>query len=203
MGAHPLKGKWLIHYYSDKLWQSACDLPEEEALAICERTGKRYLHCPETGKSLYYQARLHIEERDRTEHIARGGRVECQNPVYTILSDKPQPGVDYHRGDYIAISAESVPADLISLSLGDSFTTFDPFYDCGARGTILGQSYSPQTFQEVWSDRPLSGDWPVAIDSSGTPFYIEARLYTRDLPQAVPVAARPVVTAALPAVCPS
>ncbi len=175
MTDHPLKGKWLVHYYGDRPWRSISDLDETDANRIAAESGK-------TFDGSYYRRRLEIETWNRARHVADGGIIQNENPVYAILCDAI-PERHPHHGNWIAIPAETVPAGLVSLSLGDSFIGYEIARGRMAAPDMLGRSYSPEALMETLGHRPLPLDWPSHVDSGDTPFYVEAHLYTRELPQ--------------------
>jgi len=183
---HPLKGKWILHYFDGgEPWRSISDLPEDEALAINAKTGKKSGVCSVTGKEKYYQDRLQVEAWDRTQHINRGGCVDSLNPVYAILSDVEIPEKPYRPGNCIAIPAEHIPVEFLSLTFGDSFPNYFLSRERDktmASPHLWGRSYSPKDLIDVLADRPLCQDWLPEKYSGKNSFYVEVRIYTRNLP---------------------
>jgi hypothetical protein len=170
--AHPLYGLWLIHYYeSDPPWRTICDLPDEAAGRIAEQTGKRAVD--------YMRDCRAVEHWDRGQHMKRGGIITADNPVYAILCPTENPAWHRKRGKRLSLPAHSVPADAISISLGESFPNY---YRWRAEGGIptglLGRTYSAQDFARLLETGLFPDAWPAGYDGP-TPFYVEARLYCR------------------------
>lgn len=182
---HTLSGKWILHYFDGDIpWRTISDLPEDEALEINRPTGKTSGVCTITCKDFIYQHRLRVEAWDREQHLARGGRMENANPVYGILSEVEHPERPYRKGSCIAIPAEIVSIELMSVSFGDSF----PNYLCRNRndlsklGSPHGRTYGPVEFSALVHARPqLATRWSAGYCGKEG-FCIEVRLYTRNLP---------------------
>ena len=170
---HPLSGQWFVHYFGDKPWQSISDLDEAAANTIGARVGR-------SENNSYYCRRLAIEAWDRNHHVARGGRCEHINPVYAVLRDRLPVG-HAHEGAWLAIKAESVASNLVSLTLGDSFICHAMAQNGDPSETAFARTYDAAGVRKLL-DAGLASDWPPEIDTGGHPFYIEARLYTRALP---------------------
>ena len=147
---HPFEGLWLIHYYFGLTpWLTISDLPEDAALEINRLTGKTAGLCPDTGRERYYQVRLEVEEWDRRQHLARGGAVEHVNPVYAMLSETELASRAVRGGNAVAIPADMIPADLMSVSVGDSFPNFFAFRR--RESGLLGTTFSPAEFMQLFS----------------------------------------------------
>ena len=188
---HPFEGLWLIHYYFGLTpWLTISDLPEEAALEINRLTGKTAGLCPDTGRERYYQVRLEVEEWDRRQHLARGGAVEHVNPVYAMLSETELATRAARAGNAVAIPADMVPADLMSVSVGDSFPNFFAFRR-GESG-LLGTTFSPAEFMQLFSSHSLPTKWPEGYDGPEG-FCIEVRIYARPTLVAQRPAAGPIV----------
>ena len=187
---HPLKGRWIVHGYGgDRPWQTASDLPEAEARALFAASGRK---SGSKDKDTYYEDRIAVEAWDRTAHLARGGKVDHANPVYAMLSDTPDHQLMANRRALIAVPAESVPAEYLSCSFGDSFPNW---YAAEAQrktnaglASLVGKTYSAHDFAAHAGDGPLPVEWPDGSLPNMGDFYPEVRIYTRNLPRSSPLA---------------
>ena len=160
------------------------DLPEDEALRINAglEFPKSFGIDPATGKEKYVRVRTDVEAWDRSQHLARNGAVDTINPVYATLLQEPVPCVIGHPTSRICFPAEWIDPKFISVSFGDSFPNFFHANDPSMPSGIMGKSYSAAEFAGLIDDGQLPTDWPNPTHSHGHRFYVEARIYTRNLP---------------------
>ena len=114
----------LTHYFNEIPFQTLSDQPAESRASIIanmQRTGNvpyRLTHCE------YLPRRLRIEDQMHTAFVAQGGRPKRKHPHYLVLGRSPI--WEKMTTNQIELPIHSIPSNVISFTLTDSFYTFSP-----------------------------------------------------------------------------
>ncbi len=165
---------YIVHYSRAEPFRSLTSVPADQLYAVLNNLNEKVAWgLNRFSDSNYFQQRLDVENRMRSEFIAMGGEPVLSHPTYFFLGRNPRfEEVSLNIGYMIELS--SIDIKSISFSYGDTMLSFNQ-----ENRKLAGEKYANPLCNRLYLKSDLESLFGNKMYPKDSPLYVEAHLWVQ------------------------